>query len=477
MARGSFDLGERRERLLTAPVARVLYDLSWPMTLGLFAVIAINVTDTFYIGRLGSTELSAIGFCFPVIFGMSAIAIGMGNGGAAVVSRAIGAGREEQARALISSTLIFVTLFAAALAVIMLRISDNVFLALGAPEDLLPYINQFMTIWYWGLPLLVAPIVLNGLIRAGGEAKYPSMLMVIAALINAVVSPFIIFGLFGFPALGMAGAATATIIARLVITAMAIAWLLRNELLTFSAETMRRFLPCIGQVLRYGAPAFFAQLVAPISSAIVTRLLASAGPETVAGFAVGARIESLALIPFFALQTGITPFVGQNVGAGNDARLRGAERNVWIFAGLWGGIGALILFCFGGALGGLFTEQAEIAAISDAYLETIAFGLWGAGLLAVGIGIFNPLGYPNLAMATNVLRYLGLYAGLALLGVLVLGREPQESVFAAASASYVIAGLASAALFHFLLTRPNRKDLAPAPRPHSNTAVTGRSAS
>lgn len=452
-------LSERRSRLLTQPVTKVLFDLSWPMTLGLFSVIAINVTDTFYIGRLGGEELAAIGFCFPVIFGMSAIAIGMSNGGAAVVSRAIGAGQERRSQALITSTLLFTSAFALLLAVLMLQVSDSVFLALGAPEALLFYINQFMTVWYWGLPLLVTPIVMNGLMRSTGEAKVPSLLMVLAAIINAAISPVIIFGFFGFPALGMAGAAISTLAARAVIIVLGIIWLVRGRLITVSAETIRTFIPCIAQVLKYGAPAFLAQLASPIGSAVATRLLANAGPEAVAGFAVGARIEALILIPFFALQTGITPFVGQNVGAQADTRLRLAERDVWRFSLLWGGFGAFLLFAFGGTMTGAFTNDPGIIATSDAYLEAIATGLWGAGLLIAAVGIFNPLGYPNLALGANALRFVGLYAGLALLGVGVLGWSAERSVFTAAALSFILSGLIAAFLVNRLMGRPNRRDL------------------
>ncbi|MEO1040740.1 MAG: MATE family efflux transporter [Pseudomonadota bacterium] len=459
MARAVTSLDERRERILTEPVTRVLFALSWPMTLGLFSVIAINVTDTFYIGRLGAQELSAIGFCFPVIFGMSAIAIGMGNGGAAVVSRAIGSGQKEHAPYLVASTTIFVALFAVILGGLMLHISDSVFLALGAPPELLPLINAFMTIWYVGLPTLVLPIVVNGLIRASGEAMVPSVLMVVAAVINAAVSPLLIFGLIGFPELGMRGAALATIFARIVITVFAIGWLLRERLIAFEAETARSFLPCIRQVLRYGAPAFLAQLVSPIGSAVATRLLADAGPAVVAGFAVGARMEALAIIPFFALQTGITPFIGQNVGAGNDARVKEAERNVWGFSLLWGGIGALILWSFGESLGFLFTDDQAIAAACDAYLEAIAIGLWGAGLLIVSVGVFSPLGYPNLSLALSALRYIGLYAGLSLMAVHVMSVTAEGAVFTTVWLSYIAAGLVSAVFIHLLLRRPNRSDL------------------
>ncbi|MEM7739838.1 MAG: MATE family efflux transporter [Pseudomonadota bacterium] len=459
MARAALSLEERRDQILTQPVTRVLFALSWPMTLGLFSVIVINVTDTFYIGRLGGQELAAIGFCFPVIFSMSAMAIGMGNGGAAVVSRAIGSGRQDQAPYLIASTTIFVGLFAAILGGLMLQISDHVFLALGAPVDILPLINDFMTIWYIGLPSLVLPIVLNGLMRASGEAMVPSVLMVVAAVINAAVSPVLIFGLIGFPQMGMQGAALATIFARVATTALAIGWLLRERLIAFEADTARSFVPCIRQVLRYGAPAFLAQLVSPIGSAVATRLLADAGPSVVAGFAVGARMEALAIIPFYALQTGIAPFIGQNVGAGNDERLKAAEHSVWGFSLLWGGIGALILWSFGENLGLLFTDDPLIAAACDAYLEGVAVGLWGAGLLIVSVGIFSPLGYPNLSLVLSVLRYIGLYAGLSLVAVHMMGIAADRSVFTTVWVSYLGAGVASAVFIHFLLRRPNRSDL------------------
>lgn len=471
MARATVSLEERRDRLLTQPVTRVLFALSWPMTLGLFSVIAINVTDTFYIGRLGGQELAAIGFCFPVIFGMSAMSIGMGNGGASVVSRAIGAGRQDQARYLIASTMIFVGIFAAIIGAVMLQISDSVFLALGARPELLTLINDFMTIWYIGLPTLVLPIVLNGLIRASGEAMVPSVLMILAAVINAAVSPLLIFGLLGCPEMGMKGAALATILARLVITVLALGWLLREKLVSFEAETFRSFIPCMQQVLRYGMPAFLAQLVAPMGNAVATRLLADAGPEVVAGFAVGARIEALALIPFFALQTGITPFIGQNVGARKDDRLQAAERNVWGFSLLWGTAGALILWCFGGSLAALFTTDPAIVASSDAYLEAIALGLWGSGLLIISIGIFNPLGYPNLAMAMNALRFLGLYAGLSLVAVHVLNAGADRAVFMSASLSYAITGLVAVAFVRALLRRPNRADLAAPSQPAPETVT------
>lgn len=449
----------RRRRILEGPVAPVLFSLSWPLTIGLFAIIAINVTDTFYIGRLGGEQLAAFGYCLPVIFGMSAVSIGIGNGAAAVVARAIGAGDEERARMLTTNTILLVLIASFAITATMLAISEAVFLRfLNMPAGLLPFVNAYMDVWYPSLPLLIAPIVVNGLVRAAGEPIVPSALMVLAAVINAAVSPILVFGLLGAPEIGMAGAAWATVLARAVITAVGVYYLVSRDLMRLSMVTLKGFFSCVRDVMSYGGPAFIAQLFSPIAGAIITRLLSAEGPEAVAAFAVGARLESLAVIPFFALQSGLAPFIGQNVGARRFGRLRSAEASLVTFSLLWGAAIGLVLFCFGGSLGGLFTEDAAIRALTDRYLELLAFGLWGAGFLIGGIGALNPLGYPNLAMANNGLRFAVLYAGLAALAA--SGALPFFSgltgIFLAAPLSYALSGLVSLTLVHLLLERPRR---------------------
>lgn len=454
----------RRARLLEGPVPAVLFQLSWPLTLGLFAVVAINVTDTFYVGQLGADQLAAIGYCFPVIFGMSAIAIGVGNGATSVVARALGAGEERRARMLTSNASIFVTGFAVVLSGLMFWLSDEVFGALGAPERLMVHVSSYMNVWYAGLPLLILPIVLNGLVRAAGEAVVPSVLMVMAAVINAALSPVLVFGLLGAPGMGMAGAAWATIAARGIITVLALAYLFRQDLIEVSRESLRGFATCVRDVMGYGLPAFLAQLIAPVSGALIVRFLSADGPDTVAAYAVGARIESLAIIPFYAFQSGISPFVGQNVGAGRFGRLRRAQASVLIFALAWGAFAGLVLLAFGGAIGSAFTDDPAVSALTDLYLGLVAFGIPCAGLLIVSVGVFNPLGYPNLAMALNWLRYLVLFVGIAFLAT--TGLFPVTGtigVFAAAPISYGLSGLIAFALIHRLIEKPRRTEASKAP--------------
>ncbi len=445
----------RRARILNGDVGPVLFSLSWPMSIGLFSVIAFNVVDTLYIGQLGAAPLAAMGYCFPVIFSLSAVAIGVSTGAVSLVSRALGAGRDEEARELAAITVIIVALSALVLTAVMLIYGDAIFAVLKTPPELMDEVHQYMDVWLLGLPVLVMPIVMHGIIRAAGEAKVPSALMVIAAIINAVVSPFLVFGLAGAPEMGMAGAAVATVGARSFIALLSFTYLLRHRLIAIHPGLMSRFGPSLMEVLQYAGPAFGGRLVAPLSWAIVTRILSGYGPDAVAGYAVGARIEALMLVPFYALQTGIGPFIGQNVGADQSGRLRAAEGTALKFCFLWGGVGALLLITFGGDLAMLFTDDVIIGGFSDRFMGLMGLGLWGAGLMIISIGMMSPLGYPSVAMAFSGLRYLLLFAGLAgLASFLFSGEALVWAVFLASPISYALTGVIAFMISHRLLGRP-----------------------
>ena len=438
-------------RLTRGPVGWTLWRLSWPMTMGLFSIIAFNIVDTFYIGMLGADQLAAIGFCFPVIFFMGAFAIGLGFGAQSVVSRAIGEGNMPRARRLTANTMTLVIGYSLFMTVLMQVISDPIFRLLGTPDALMPYVNQYMDVWYRGLIFLVSPIVANSLIRANGEALIPSIMMVVAAFINAVISPVLVFGWLGFPELGMAGAAWATIAARFTIVVAAVYYLgFHEKVMEVSWRSVQALPRHVGSILRFSVPATIAQLVSPLATAAIVRMLAEYGQDAVAGFTVGSRIETLMLIPFFALQQGVGPFIGQNVGANKPERLEQAERWIWRFAVFWGVLAMIVLACFGGDIGRLFSDHQAIIARTDQFLMLTGIGFVFAGLFYAGLGVLNPLGHPNLAAMMSAVRFLIVYVGAAyvLSRGLIPGIDGPTGVFVAAPLSWLIAGALAAWLIN-----------------------------
>ncbi len=448
-----------KAKLTQGPVGPILWRTSWPMSMGLFSIIAFNIVDTFYIGQLGSDQLAAMGFCFPVIFIMGSLSIGLANGGLSVVSRAIGAGEHQRAKRLTTNSLILVSLLSIILMIYMLMFSDHIFRLLGAPEHLLPYIHEYMDIWFWGLWFLLTPIAANTLIRANGEALAPSIFMVIAAGVNAVLSPLLIFGLLGFPKMGMGGAALATIIARGLIMFAAVYYLgIRHNMMEISWRSLQAFPRHIKGILRFAAPAALAQIVTPLSTAFIVAILARYGQDAVAGFTVGARIETLMLIPFFAFQSGLSPFIGQNKGANLPGRLSAAEGWIWKFSLFWGCVSMILLMSFGGSLGALFTDNQVIIDYTDQYLFILSFGYIFAGIFQAGIGVLNPLGYPLLGASMSILRYIVLYVGLAWLfsqGLIHDALSGPIGVFVAGALAWLVASLIVSYLVHQRLKGEN----------------------
>lgn len=427
-----------RARLVEGSVAKWLVRLSLPTTIGLFAVIAFNVVDTLYVGQLGPDPLAAMSFTFPVIFTIGAVAMGLGVGASALVSRAIGAGDAGRVKRLSSNALLLSVLVVGVLITIGLYTIDPLFSTLGATPELLPHIRAYMEIWYFGTLFLVVPMVGGALLRARGDSITPSAIMVLAAIMNAALSPLLVFGMFGFPRMEIAGAALATLITRSFTLVVTIALLhYRERLLDWSWGTLARFFAHSRDILRFGIPASAAQMIQPMSTAALTMLIAGFGTEAVAAFGVGARVEALFLIPFYALGAGVAPFVGQNFGASEHGRIRTAMGHSFGFSIVWGLISLAIILAFGRTITGWFTPSTEIAALASRYLTLVSTGVAAAGIMLAATSAFPPLGRPLWATGVTAVRFLGLYLPV---GYVLSRFSGPEGVFSAALISYLIAG-------------------------------------
>lgn len=441
----SFDARPIREpRLTTRPVGRTIWALAWPTTIGLLTVLGANLLDTVYIGRLGPRELAALGFCFPVIFTLSAVGFGFGAGATAVIAQAIGRGDGHVMQDVATNTLLLSLAVIFALAVLCLQSVDPMLTFLGASPEIIGEAKRYMTVYLWGLPVILLPVVLNGFIRATGETFLPAIVMIGGAIINAAVSPVLIFGLFGLPKLGLAGAAWGVVAARATITIVSLLIIhFRERLLDYSIGALRQFIPAVTGVVTIGLPATLAQIITPLSSAALTRLLSGFGDETVAAFTVGARIEALFLIAFWALQSGVAPFVGQNFGARRFDRLAETQQIILGFSAFWGVISVVVALLYGRSIAHFFTQDAFVAATSARYFIIVSAGMIGAGMMLGATAFFYAMGRPLFATAVVALRFVGLYVPL---GYFLSKSYGANGVFIAAAVSYLGAGLLAAVL-------------------------------
>ncbi len=427
-----------RSRLTEGSVGRHLVDMTVPVLAGIATMMAQGLVDTFFIGMVGERELAAFGFGFPILLIVTSVAIGLGAGTSSVVARALGAGDHERARRLATDSLLLSFGITAIICVLGILTIEPLFRLLGAPEDMLPLIRGFMTILYIGVPFIVVGMVGMASMRATGDTRLPGMLMVVAAVLNVILDPLLIFGVGPLPAMGLNGAATAALLARGAIFVGTLYLMRRHlDLVSLHRPTRDELRSSWRAILHVGIPAAGTNIIVPLGAAIVTAMLARFGPEAVAGFGVASRIESMMLVIFYALSAIIGPFVGQNFSAGREDRILRALKLCTFFCLASSAAFGLVLGLFAGLIPRLFTDSDGVAQVTRLFLLIVPVSYGTYGMVMIMNASFNGLGHPMPAVWISVTRILLLYVPLALAGAAFMGIA---GVFAAYAAANILTG-------------------------------------
>ncbi len=361
--------------LVSGGVTRTLFKMAFPMLAGTFAMSAYNLTDTWFVSRLGTLPLAAMGFTFPVVMLLTCVAGGLGSGVTTLVSHAVGRGAHEEAARVTSHGLALTVVVSLLMSIGGWFSIDFIFRRLGADAAVRPLVGAYMRTWYFGSLFMALPMVGNGLLISMGDSRTASRFMMLGTLLNLVFDPIMIFGYLGFPALGMRGAALATVIAQGISTA----WLLyllifKHRLLVFRRWKFSDYLVSLRRIAEFGIPSMLSMILMPISSVVITRLLGECGNEAVAAASAAGRLEMLAFIIPMALGISMTPFVSQNFGAGRLDRIREALRMSTGFALIYGAGMAVLFFIAAHQLAALFSHDAGVTENLVNYIRIISFG-------------------------------------------------------------------------------------------------------
>ena len=424
--------------LTTGPVARHLRRQATPFGLGLVAIFSFEAADLFFISKLGDAPLAAVSFAMPVIWLIYGIGIGFEAGAASCVSRAIGRRDRVQAARLTTDTMVLGVMVASLLALAGLATIDPVFSLLGATPELMPLIHEYMGVWYWVAPLDIALWTSLASIRARGNTLLESKVITGAAILNLILDPIFIFGLFGFPRLEVAGAALATLVSTSCMLLFTLAWLhFRLKVYANPLAPLKTIFASWRHMLTIGIPAMITNAIIPVSSGIVVALIATFGVEAVAGFGVAMRIEPMFLIAFYALSAVSSPFFGQNFGSGQFDRLFEARRVVARFCLGFGLVLAVVLILIAKPLTGLFSESDPIQSVAVHYLWMVSISYGAYGLVMSVNASFNGMGKPVPGVIISGCRVIAVFLPLAFLGRYLIGLE---GLFAATTISNLLMG-------------------------------------
>ncbi len=408
--------------LVEGDVRAHLVRLTVPMVWGILAMMSLNVVDTWFVSRLGTDALAAMSFTFPVVMTLVSLGIGLMAGTSSVIARVVGQGDWPRVRRLTTDSLVLAAACAVILSTLGLATIDPVFRALGADATLLPLIREYMVPWYLGYAVFVVPMAGVGAIRAIGESRLQSRIMLVAAVVNLLLDPLLIFGLGSFPGLGIGGAAWASVIARAV--SMLIGFYVLHHLKNMisprwpSGGELVASWRAIGHV---ALPAAGTNMIIPLATGVVVAMIAGHGADAVAGYGAASRIETLALVVFLAMSSIIGPLVGQNLGAGRHERIVEAlAASTRLCLGLGAAI-ALAVMLLATPLLGLFSERPAVVEQGRWYLLISAPCLGAAGIVMVVNAAFNGIGRPGPAVVVSATRMFAVMLPAAWLGSAWIG--------------------------------------------------------
>ena len=409
------------------------------MILGISSSLIAAVFETYLIGLIGTAELAAYSFTFPVVGAITSLMLGVSIGLSSVLARTVGSGDNSQVKRLTTDGLLLMTLIMLFAAVIGASTTEIMFQIFGADETTLPLITDYMHIWYLGLVFFALPFIGANALRATGDARISGTLMISGAVMQMILDPLLILGLLGFPKMGIMGAGWAMVISRFLLCCITFYVLTKQKnLILLTKISFRSMISSWRKILIVGLPATATNLIGPISTAIVITLLAGFGKEAVAGFGIASRLEALSIIPLLALSASIGPFVGQNHGAKLFGRANDAMKLAFRWALIWGLFIAFIFMVGHQVLVTLFDDNQEVTNVASLYLiiVPISYGLWGA--LMISSATFNALGKPLASTALSVFRMLVIYIPLAFLGQYYWGII---GIFLAAALSNILTGI------------------------------------
>jgi len=434
-----------KRNLTEGNIIRQLYDLTWPMLLGMMGMVIFNLVDTYFVGRLGIYELAAMSFSFPVVMFLNSLSLGVGIGTSSLISRNIIHTERNEVK-MMASRAILLGVSIVLLFVIVGRLTIRpLFTALGAEKEVMEYIHDYMSVWYLGVPFVVIPMIGNNIVRATGDTFTPGMIMVAIAVVNAILDPFLIFGYGPFPEMGIKGAALATVIARSIGLVVILIILIRREkLLTLHFGRIKSIISTWRNVIYVAGPASLTMLITPVSVGLITKILAGFGKEAVAAFGVATRIEMFALMVVMSLGSVLIIFVGQNLSKQKFQRILKALNISLRFSLIWGVIIFIILLFFGQAIASAFTKDASVIEITKNYFYILGASYGFQGLVMLSTSSFNGINKPYPSTVFSIIRMLVLYVPLAWLGARIFNIN---GVFWAGFIANVTVGILS---FRFL---------------------------
>jgi putative MATE family efflux protein len=396
------------EDLGTQPLGWLLIRLSIPGMISFLVMTLYNVVDTFWVSRLGAEAIAALTVVFPFQMINVALGAGSGIGVSSLASRLFGR-RDEDGPHVVAGQVYFLAVALGLITLLAGTLATNpILVAFGARPEFIGLSHVYLFIIAFGTPFLYFQMMGNNLLRGSGDTLTPMFIIVSAAVLNAVMDPFLIFGWWIFPKLGIGGAALATAISQF---AGAIAYLFylpqRHSAYSIRLRNMLPRFDIIRNIYRVGGPSVLMMLIGSFVIVAFNWFLGSFGHLAIAAYGLLFRIVQLFLMPVIGMSQGLMPIVGYNYGARNFRRMWRAVRTATYYSTVVTCSAEIMLMLLAPLLVGVFTTDPQLLAMTTTAIRIFSIALVLVGAQMMWITTMQGMGHGSEAMVLSMLRQLG----------------------------------------------------------------------
>lgn len=389
------------------PIQKLLLSMSVPMMLSMLVQALYNIVDSKFVSELNENALTAVSLAFPLQNLMIAVAVGTGVGVNALVSRNLGEKKGEAANKGANNG-VYLSLFSAAAFALFALFFGKLFFSMQTTDpQILAYGTDYVRIIGICSVGLFLQIMMERLLQSTGKTVYTMISQMTGALINIVLDPIMIFGLFGFPRMEVAGAAIATVCGQLIGSCVGI-WfnLKKNPELHLNLRKYRPDRRVIREIYSVGIPSIIMSSIGSVMTFGLNKILMTFTSTAAAVFGVYFKLQSFIFMPVFGLNNGMVPIVAYNYGARRPDRIKKTIRLSVVYAVGIMLVGFAVFQLAPVPLLRFFNASEDMIAIGVPALRVISFSFLGAGFGIVASTVFQALGHGVLSLDVSVLRQL-----------------------------------------------------------------------
>jgi putative MATE family efflux protein len=375
------------------PLKRAVFLLAIPMMLELMLESTFAVVDIFFVAKLGTSAVAAVGLTETYLFLLYSVAMGLSMAVTAIVARRMGEQRGDEASLSAVQAILVAILISLPVAIVGIFCAKELLQWMGADAWAVAHGYRYTQWMLGGNVVILLLFVINAIFRGAGDAATAMRVLWVANAINIVLDPMVIFGFGPIPAMGVEGAAIATNIGRGAGVVMQL-WILArgSEHLKVVRASLKIHGSTMWQMVRTSLGGIAQMMVAMTAWIFLMRILASVSTEAVAGATIVMRIMVFTLMPAWGMSNAAATLIGQNLGAGDTTR---AEAAVWRIG--WMNMAftlavSVVFFFFHDAIIGLFTKDAAVIAIGGEWLSILAYSYFVYGWWMVAVQAYNGAG-------------------------------------------------------------------------------------